>query len=67
MEPNLHSHFAKGEFNAQTMAGFLFAPFGGGTQTFTAREIVKGGKTLTLRDKGGTPEWKGMMHGEARP
>jgi hypothetical protein len=28
-----------------------------------AREVVKGGKTLTLRDKTGRPEWAGTMGG----
>jgi hypothetical protein len=31
----------------------------GGSDYFMAREVVKDGKTLTLRDKGGRPEWSG--------
>ena len=36
-----------------------------GTEYFIAREVVKDGKTLTLRDKSGTPEWagRGMSRG----
>ena len=30
-----------------------------GTEPFIAREVVKGGKTTTLRDKTGKPEWSG--------
>jgi hypothetical protein len=31
----------------------------GGSNYLMAREVVKGGKTLTLRDKDGRPEWSG--------
>jgi hypothetical protein len=31
----------------------------GGSNYLMAREVVKDGKTLTLRDKGGRPEWSG--------
>ena len=31
----------------------------GGTEYVVAREVVKDGKTLTLRDKTGTPRWSG--------
>jgi len=30
-----------------------------GTESLIAREVVKGGKTMTLRDKTGKPEWSG--------
>jgi DNA/RNA endonuclease YhcR with UshA esterase domain len=33
----------------------------GGTAYIIAREVIKDGKTLTLRDKSGTPQWAGMM------
>jgi hypothetical protein len=32
-----------------------------GTEYFVAREVIKDGKTLTLRDKTGRPEWAGGM------
>ncbi len=32
-----------------------------GKESVIAREVVKGGKTLTLRDKTGRPEWSGGM------
>jgi hypothetical protein len=35
----------------------------GGTDYIVAREIAKDGKTLTLRDKTGTPLWSGGMMG----
>lgn len=35
----------------------------GGTDYIVAREVVKDGKTLTLRDKTGTPLWSGGMMG----
>ena len=35
----------------------------GGTEYVIAREIVKDGKTLQLRDKNGTPEWAGGRKG----
>jgi hypothetical protein len=37
----------------------------GGSEHIVARQVVKDGKTLTLRDKTGTPEWAGggMMKG----
>jgi hypothetical protein len=31
----------------------------GGSEYLMAREVVKGGKTLTLRNKDGRPEWSG--------
>jgi len=34
-----------------------------GTAYVIAREIVKDGKTLTLRDKSGTPQWAGGRMG----
>lgn len=34
-----------------------------GTEYFIAREVVKDGKTLTLRDKSGIPEWAGRGMG----
>jgi hypothetical protein len=40
----------------------------GGTESLIAREVVKGGKTLTLRDKNGVPAWSGgraWHHGAA--
>jgi len=33
----------------------------GGTTYIIAREVIKAGKTLTLRDKSGTPQWAAMM------
>ena len=38
----------------------------GGTEHIIAREVVKDGKTLTLRDKTGTPEWAGSGMGGGR-
>ena len=38
-----------------------------GTESLIAREVVKGGKTLTLRDKTGKPEWSGMTGRRANP
>jgi DNA/RNA endonuclease YhcR with UshA esterase domain len=38
----------------------------GGTAYIIAREVIKDGKTLTLRDKSGTPQWAGMMRHRAR-
>jgi len=38
----------------------------GGTEYIVAREVVKDGKTLTLRDKNGVPEWAGMRRRGAR-
>lgn len=37
----------------------------GGTEYIIAREVVKDGKTLTLRNKSGVPEWSGMRMGPA--
>jgi hypothetical protein len=34
---------------------------------FIAREVVKDGKTLTLRDKAGRPEWAGKGMGRKAP
>jgi hypothetical protein len=38
----------------------------GGAEYFIAREVVKDGKTLTLRDKSGTPQWAGRGMGRGR-
>lgn len=38
----------------------------GGADYIIAREIVKDGKTLTLRDKTGTPQWAGTGMGRRR-
>ena len=38
----------------------------GGADYIIAREIVKDGKTLTLRDKTGTPQWAGTGIGRRR-
>jgi len=38
----------------------------GGADYIIAREIVKDGKTLTLRDKTGTPQWAGRGIGRRR-
>jgi hypothetical protein len=38
----------------------------GGTAYVIAREVVKDGKTLTLRDKSGTPQWAGSGMGRGR-
>ena len=35
----------------------------GGAEYVIAREVVKDGKTLTLRDKSGTPQWAGRGRG----
>lgn len=35
----------------------------GGVEWLIAREVIKDGKTLTLRDKSGKPEWSGGMMG----
>jgi DNA/RNA endonuclease YhcR with UshA esterase domain len=37
----------------------------GGRDYVIAREVVKDGKTLTLRDKNGRPQWAGKMMGPA--
>ena len=37
-----------------------------GQDYIIAREITKDGKTLTLRDKNGVPEWAGMGRGMGR-
>ena len=39
----------------------------GGSEYVIAREVVKDGKTLTLRDKAGTPEWAGKGMGRKGP
>lgn len=39
----------------------------GGTEYVIARELVKDGKTLTLRDKAGTPAWAGSGMGRPGP
>jgi hypothetical protein len=38
----------------------------GGGEYVIAREVVKDGKTLTLRDKSGVPEWAGSGMGRGR-
>jgi hypothetical protein len=38
----------------------------GGTPYVIAREVIKDGTTLALRDKSGTPQWAGMMGRRAR-
>jgi hypothetical protein len=38
----------------------------GGTGYVIAREVIKDGKTLTLRDKSGTPQWAGSGMGHMR-
>jgi hypothetical protein len=38
----------------------------GAMEFVTAREVVKDGKTLTLRDKTGTPQWAGSGMGRKR-
>ena len=38
----------------------------GGTEYIIAREVVKDGKTLTLRDRSGTPQWAGTGMGRRR-
>ncbi len=35
----------------------------GGAEWIIAREVIKDGKTLTLRDKDGNPKWAGGMMG----
>ena len=39
----------------------------GGTEYVIAREVIKDGKTLTLRDKKGTPDWAGRGIGRKGP
>ena len=39
----------------------------GGSECVVARQVVKDGKTLTLRDKAGTPEWAGKGMGRRVP
>jgi hypothetical protein len=38
----------------------------GRSESVVAREVIKDGKTLTLRDKSGRPEWSGMGMGMGR-
>ncbi len=38
-----------------------------GTEYILAREVIKDGKTLTLRDKKGIPEWAGRNRGKQAP
>ena len=38
----------------------------GGTDYIIAREVLKDGKTLTLRDKSGAPQWAGRGMGRGR-
>jgi hypothetical protein len=58
-----HFSFAKG--NSVEVTGSKVTM--GGTEYFVAREVVKEGKTLTLRDKAGTPEWAGKGKGRKGP
>ncbi len=51
--------FAKGDSIAVTGSKTTM----GGGEFVIAREVVKDGKTLTLRDKTGRPEWAGKMMG----
>lgn len=39
----------------------------GGTEYVIAREVIKDGKTLTLRDKKGAPDWAGRSIGRKGP
>ena len=39
----------------------------GGSEYVVARQVVKDGKTLTLRDKAGIPEWAGKGAGRKGP
>ena len=66
-----------GQSNFITSKGFAFAKGDsvevtgskitmGGADYIIAREIVKDGKTLTLRDKTGTPQWAGTGMGRRR-
>jgi len=50
-----HFSFAKGDSVEVTGSKVTM----GGSAYVIAREVVKDGKTLTLRDKAGTPEWAG--------
>lgn len=67
-----------GPSNFVTSKGFTFAKGDsieltgskvtmGGADYIVAREVVKDGKTLTLRDKNGVPEWAGMRMGKRGP
>ena len=58
-----HFAFAKGESVEVTGSRVTM----GGSEYVVAREVVKDGKTLTLRDKAGTPEWAGKGIGRAGP
>jgi hypothetical protein len=50
-----HFSFAKGDSVEVTGSKVTIR----GSEYVIAREVVKDGKTLTLRDKAGTPEWAG--------
>lgn len=54
--------FAKGDSIEVTGSRVMM----GGTEYVIAREIVKDGKALTLRDKSGTPQWAGSGMGRRR-
>ena len=54
--------FAKGDEIGVTGSKVTMA----GTEYLIAREVVKDGKTLTLRDKAGRPEWSGGKAGGGR-
>jgi hypothetical protein len=58
-----HFSFAKGESVQITGSKVTMS----GTEYVVAREVVKDGKTLTLRDKTGTPEWAGKGMGRKGP
>jgi hypothetical protein len=58
-----HFSFAKGDSVEVTGSKVTM----GGSEYVIAREVVKEGKTLTLRDKAGTPEWAGKGMGRKGP
>ena len=58
-----HFSFAKGDSVEVTGSKVTM----GGSDYVVAREVVKDGKALTLRDKSGTPEWAGKGIGRKDP
>jgi len=58
-----HFSFAKGDSVEVTGSKVIM----GGREYVIAREVVKDGKTLTLRDKTGRPEWAGNGMGRKGP
>jgi hypothetical protein len=54
--------FAKGDLIEVTGSKVTI----GGMEYVIAREVIKDGKTLTLRDKNGTPQWAGRGMGRKR-